>query len=194
MYRIMVIILMILTCLLPFTAAAEDEIGIVPKAANLMAEQMDRQIMRRIGIYSEDRSSVSIASTVPVFLGDLEQSSPLARQMAEEVIRWFVDAGYCVDEIRKGKEIVMTPRRGEMILTRQTSQLATRDVTTVAILAGTYTITRDSVRFNLKLLHTPSNEVLASASATVPVTTEVFPLLADRGNRNPLPSVFTRLR
>ena len=192
MYRIAIVILMILTCLLPLTAAAAE--GTVPKAATMMAQQMDSQIMRRVGTYPEGRACVSIVSTVPVFLGNLEQSSPLARQMAEEVMRCFVEAGYRVEEIRKGKEIVMTPRRGETILTRQTTQLADRDVSTVAVLAGTYTVTRDSVRFNLKLLHATSNEVLASSSATVPVTSELFPLLADRGGNNSMPSVFTRLR
>lgn len=192
MYRILVIIIMLMTCLLPLTAAAAE--GTVPKAANVMAEQMDKQIMRRIGSYPEGRACVSISPTVPVFLGNLEQTSPLARQMAEEVTRWFVEAGYRVEELRKGKDIVMEPRKGEMLLTRNLSQLANRDVSSVAILVGTYTVTQDNVRFNLKLLHTPSNEVLAMASATVPVTDELFPLLADKGpGRNPMPSVFTRL-
>ena len=193
MRRILIVMLMVLACLLPLSAAAV-ETGTVPKAADQMAQAMDVQIMRRLGAYpDEGRGSVGIAATVPVFLGDLTQSSPLARQMAEEVVRWFVNAGYRVDEIRKGSEIVMVPRSGEMILTRQRSQLASASVRTSLVLAGTYTITRESVRFNLRLLHAPTNEVLAMASATVPVTDELFPLLADRGNRTPLPSVFTRL-
>lgn len=65
MYRIAIVILMILTCLLPLTAAAAE--GTVPKAATMMAQQMDSQIMRRVGTYPEGRACVSIVSTVPVF-------------------------------------------------------------------------------------------------------------------------------
>ena len=53
MYRIAIVILMILTCLLPLTAAAAE--GTVPKAATMMAQQMDSQIMRRVGTYPEGR-------------------------------------------------------------------------------------------------------------------------------------------
>lgn len=190
MRRVLIVVILIISCLLPLTAAAR---GTVPEAADEMAAVMDQQIMRRVGNFPGGRANVSIATTVPVFLGDLDQSSPLARQMSEEVTRWFVGAGYRVDELRKGRDIIMEPRTGEMILTRQISRLETSQVRTVAVLAGTYTITRDSVRFNLRLLHSPSNEVLAMATGTVPVTEELFPLLADRGNRSPMPSVFTRL-
>ncbi|MEG2005093.1 MAG: FlgO family outer membrane protein, partial [Bilophila sp.] len=158
MRRILIFMVLIIACLLPLTAAAR---GTVPDAADQMATQMDQQIMRRVGTYPGGRANVTIATTVPVFLGDLDQSSPLARQMAEEVTRWFVTAGYRVDELRKGRDITMEPRTGEMILTRQLSRLESTQVHTVAILAGTYTITRDNVRFNLRLLHTPSNQVLA---------------------------------
>lgn len=190
MRRLLVFIILIIACLLPLSAAAE---GTVPDAADQMAAMLDQQIMRRLGNYPGGRTNVTIAATVPVFLGNLQQSSPLARQMAEELSRWFVTAGYRVSEIRKGADIVMEPRVGEMILTRHISKLANTNVRTAAILAGTYTITKDSVRFNVRLLHTPSNEVLAMATATVPVTEELFPLLADRGNATPMPSVFTRL-
>lgn len=190
MRRVLIVVILIISCLLPLTAAAR---GTVPEAADEMAVVMDQQIMRLVGNFPGGRGTVSIATTVPVFLGDLDQSSPLARQMSEEITRWFVAAGYRVDELRKGRDIIMEPRTGEMILTRQISRLESSQVRTVAVLAGTYTITRDSVRFNMRLLHSPSNQVLAMATGTVPVTEELFPLLADRGNRSPMPSVFTRL-
>lgn len=192
MYRILIMILMLLSCFLPLTAAAEE--ASVPKAAKLVAEQMDQQILRRLQNVKSARASISIVSTAPVFLSNLEQSSPLARQMAEEVVTRLVEAGYRVAEIRKGKEIVMTTYGGERLLTRNLSKLAQRDVTTSAILTGTYTISRDNVRFNMKLLSTPTNEVLASSSATVPVTTEITSLLADRRVGSFGPSVYTKLR
>lgn len=183
-------LLLALALLLPSMAKAAE--GTVPKAARAIAAQLDQQLAQRIGTHPGGKRSVSIAITVPVFLSNLGQSSPLARQMAEEITCFLVEAGYSVEEIRKGRDIVMEEGVGEMILTRNLNRLASRDVNSAAILAGTFTVTSESVRFNVKLLHTPTNEVLAMGTATVPVTTETFPLVADR--RGPmLPSVGTRL-
>lgn len=192
MYRLILLLILMLGVLLPFSAAAAER-GTVPTAADTMVSQIDNQLMRKIGTSSYGRNSVSIAITVPVNLGNLHQSSPLARQVAEEMTTLLVNAGYNVEDIRKGKDILMQEGVGEMLLTRDMSQLASRDVTSVAVLTGTYTVTANSVRFNLRLLHTPSNQVLASAAATVPVTNELFPLLADRTPGPTRPTVATRL-
>lgn len=206
MYRLILLIILMMSVLLPFTAAAESggsetivssaeytRSGTVPKAALAMARQLDTQLQRRVNGTGFGPSSVSIAITVPVSLSNLGKSSALARQMAEEVTTLLVQQGYQVDDIRKGREIVMEEGVGEMLLTRDVSRLANRDVSTAAVLTGTYTVTADAVRFNLRLLHTPTNQVLASATSTVPVTTELFPLLAERSSGPPMPTVMTRL-
>ncbi len=180
-----------MSILLPLTAAADE--GTVPRAAALITENIDRQLLRLIGSHPEGRSAVSVAVTVPVSLTELDKSSPLGRQMAAEITTLLVEKGYFVDEMRKGKDIVMKEYGGEMLLTRKQNRLARRDVHTAAVLTGTYTVTSESVRFNMQLLHTPTNQILASGAATVPVTAEVFPLLADRSRRAPVPSVMTRL-
>lgn len=192
MYRLILLLILTLSVLLPFTAAAAER-GTVPVAAGIMAKQLDTQLMKRISASAYGRDSVSIAITVPVSLSNLTLSSPLARQMAEEVTTLLVDMGYTVEDMRKGRDITMQPAVGEMLLTRDLGRLASRDVTSTAVLTGTYTVTADAVRFNVRLLHTTSNQVLASATATVPVTSELFPLLADRSSGPPMPSVMTRL-
>ncbi len=182
--------------------------GYAPKAANLMASQMDAQVMQKgnAGKGSanmqelparqlELRNSITIMATVPVNINNLEVSNALARQMSEEISRWFVSAGYRVQEIRKGKEIVFQKKQGEMLLTRDTKQLAQRHVSSVAVLAGTYVVTPKQVRFTMRLLHTPSNEVIAMSTATVPITPDVRPLLKE--STQPVkvtPSVQTRLQ
>lgn len=191
MYRLILLVILMLSVLLPFTAAAET--GTVPRAARAMASQLDKQLVRRLNNTGFGKDSVSISITVPVNLSNLSLSSPLARQMAEEVTTLLVQQGYEVEDIRKGVDITMQEGVGEMLLTRNLSRLASRDATSVAVLTGTYTVTANDVRFNLRLLHTPSNKVLASATASVPVTPELFPLLADRGDGPPRPSVQTRL-
>lgn len=190
MRRALVFIILAMSILLPFTAAAE---GTVPDAAAVIASSIDQQILKKIGTHPQGRNSVSIAVTVPVSLTDLNKSSPLGRQMAAEITTLLVEKGYVVDDIRKGKDIIMEEGVGEMLLTRKLNQLARRDVHTAAVLVGTYTVTSESVRFNIQLLHTPTNQILATGAATVPVTPEVFPLLADKTKRPPQPSVMTRL-
>lgn len=201
--RILVPFLLTLSLLLPLTAAAwspldllpgRQTIGFVPRTADAIGSQLDAQIMRLLTPDGYGREAVSIACTVPVLLDDLNRTSPLARQMMEELSRYFVALGYKVDELRKGDEVIMTPQKGEFLLTRDVRKLLDRNVTTQIVLTGTYTVTDLSVRFNMRLLHTPSNEVLAMAAGTVPVTEELVPLIADPATPPPLqPTVRTRL-
>ncbi len=179
-----------------------------PKAANSIAKQIDQQLMARGGLQdgalSKDklkarrkvvRRQITIVGTTPVNLNDLKVSNALARQMTEEVMRWLANAGYQVREIRKGRDLRFQEGVGEMLLTRKRSELDRTTSTSVAVLTGTYVISPEQVRFTMRLLHTPTNDVLGIGTATVPITPDVPPLL--RENRRPqriMPSVGTRLR
>lgn len=209
MARYFAILLLVTALLIPLTAAA---IGNVPRAGNDIAQQLDKQLMTRYGPKSTDtsdgvsmsgssanyttRQRISIMATVPVSLNNLQVSSPLARQMAEEISRWLISAGYIFEEIRKGQDIQFSSPTGETILTRDTAKLATRSVTSAGIMVGTYVITKEQVRFSIRILHTPSNEVLAMGTATVPITDDIRPLLYDV-SQNPvkvMPSIGTKLQ
>lgn len=185
----MIVLLMVL--LLPFTAAAfwpfDDEeaeeqmpdIGSVPAAAAELGHIMDVQLANYLGQCEYPARGVSLVITTPVDLRTLESASPLARQMSEEMAAWFVGAGYAVQEIRLAKSIMIKPDTGELFLTRDTNLMASHKVTAGAVLAGTYTITSKSVRFNMQLIHSGTNTVLAKGSVTIPVTRELQPLLVD---------------
>ncbi len=179
-----------------------------PRAANAMAADMDAQLMKRAGIYRgslsekeaaarafQIRRNITIVTTVPVNVNNLKLSNALARQMMEEASRWFVSAGYNVQEIRKGKELRFQEQTGEMLLTRKRSELHNTSASGVAVLTGTYVISPEQVRFSMRLLHTPTNDVLAMGTATVPITPDVPPLLIENtGGQRVQPSVYTRLR
>ena len=200
-YILFSIMLMFMALLLPFSAAAwfwqgekEPEIGIVPAAARQLADGLDLQLARRMGQHEAPARGVSILITTPVELRSLESSSPLARQMAEEMAGWFAEAGYMVQEIRLAGSIMIKPDTGELLLTRDTALMARHRATGAAVLTGTYTITSRSVRFNMQLIHAGTNAVLAKGSATVPITSELRPLLVDlHPSRHVVPSVGTRL-
>ena len=164
----------------PRAVASRSVEGIVPQAASAMGRQIDRQIVQRLMQPDTPAVGVSIAVTVPVDVNDLDVSNPLARQMAEEMARWFVQAGYSVQEIRKGRMVLSEPGNGEKLLTRRTNHLAKSNVDSAAIMTGTYTVTNQNVRFNIRVLHTASLEVLGMSTVSVPLTSEVKSLLGLR--------------
>lgn len=199
MQRFFIIILVLAALLFPLTAAAGD--GNVPAAAAEIGKQLDKQLMSRFTGSSMDGSSQASArarfmlmGTTPANINNLNMASPLARQMTEEVSRWMVNKGYRYDEIRKGSAIRFDERTGEFILTRNVSQLANKTGYGQGILAGTYVVSGQDVRFTISLIATNNNEVLAKASATVPITPDLRPMLVENYGGGMSPSVYTRLR
>ena len=197
---------LVLTILLiPMAAAAAR--GTVPLASDNMASDIDKQILSYFGVEQpgllkqeqrheprEIRRALSIACTVPVNLNNLESSSPIARQVSEEMARWFVNAGYRVHEIRKGQDVYFDLERGERLLTRDVKKLLRRDVQTEAVLAGTFVVTHEQVRFSMRLLHVPSNEILGMATATIPISDDIKGLVTDPKEAKVAPSIGTKLK
>lgn len=169
--------------------------GVVPQAASAMGRIIDRQVVQRLQQPESPAQGVSIAVTVPVSVNDLEESNPLARQMAEELARWFSQAGYSVQEIRKGKTLLFEPATGEMLLTRRTELLSSDALRSTAVVTGTYTITPLHARFNIRMVQTSSQEVLGIATVSIPLTGELRPLLGNgaRGAISIQPTVATTL-
>lgn len=204
MIRIIIIALALAAMLFPLTAAAE---GNVPAAAACLGKQLDRQMMERFGFESSNtfgnnqnnnyaRSRIMIMGTTPANLGNLQAASGLARQLTEEVARWLKNRGYKYEDIRKGRDIRFERKVGEFVLTRQVPRLQTTQGVGQAILAGTYVLSRDDVRVNMELISVTTNEVLAKAAATIPITSDLAPLLSESSSPGAgmIPSVYTRLQ
>lgn len=169
--------------------AAPALAGGVPETARDLAAELDAQIVERLQLVEGPAKGQVLMVTTPASLDDLEMSSPLARLFAEELASWFVQAGYRVQDIRKGKTVLFAPKTGELLLTRDVQLLAENQVPSALILVGTFTETSRSVRFNIKLIHAPDNEVLAMSSRTIPMSPELAELATD-ANRSRL----TRLK
>jgi hypothetical protein len=207
--RLILLFLALAILLIPAAAAAGmASRGTVTVAADDMAAAIDKQILGHFGVeqpgfFSKKkpahhplriRRALSISCTVAVDLNNLENTSPVGRQISEEMARWFVEAGYKVKEIRKGRDVHIDVNRGEMVLTRDVRKLLSADVTTEAVLAGTYVVTPEQVRFSMRLLHVPSNDILGMATATVPITDDLKPLLHDMKETKVVPSIGTKLK
>ena len=202
MPRLVLIILVLAVMLFPLAAAA----GNVPRAGEDIAEQLDEQLMMRYAGTSPDmskkelralaRSRILIMGTTPANINDLEQANPLARQMLEEVSSDLVDMGYRYEELRRGKDIRFDKRTGEFILTRDVRKLASKSGVGQAILAGTYVASGQQVRFTMSLISVATNEVIAKAMGTVPITPDLVPLLQENmpAGSGLKPSVYTRLQ
>ncbi len=198
-YSLLLIFILMLALFLPFTAAASIWDFLkgpeVPAAAKTIAKEIDKQLSRKYITEDFTKHDLMIIPTVPVSVDNLDVTSPLSRQMSEELTSQFATLGYGLTELRKAKELSIIPQKGEFMLTRELDELALENAHGVAVMTGTYIISTINVRYNVTLIHLPSNEILAKASATVPIRDELMPLLYDDVERPPLmPSVQTKLQ
>jgi len=158
-------------------AAQETRVESIPNTAAKIAASLDAQLVTQLGLVEGPAKGTSLIITTPVNLNDLERSSPLARLLAEEMAAWFVQAGYKVREIRKGKNILFDPKNGELLLSRHVEFVNQGFVKSALVLTGTYAMTTKNVRFNVRLVSAPGNEVLAMGCQTLPLSPEVVELV-----------------
>ncbi len=185
-------LLLAMALLLPMAAAA----GMLPNMAAEMADELDAQLAKRFNISKRPLQNMSLIMTTPVSLGNFEASSPLARLVAEEMSTWFVSSGYNVKEIRRGQNILFAPHRGEFLMTRKARLLQRKNMGTELIVTGTYTVTSKHVRFNMRIIHAATNNILAMCSATLPMSSEAYDLVGVEDGPNILgikPNVSTSL-
>ena len=189
---LLVVLLLSMALLLPMAAAA----GMLPNMAAEMADELDAQLAQRFGISKRPLQNISLIMTTPVSLGNFEATSPMARLVAEEMSTWFVSAGYNVKEIRRGQNILFAPNRGEFLMTRKARLLQRKNMGTELIVTGTYTVTSKHVRFNIRVVHAATNDILAMCSATLPMDDEAWELASGDEGPNILgikPNVSTSL-
>ncbi len=187
------VLLALLALLLPAVPAMA---GMLPDMAAETADELDAQLVQRLGGIERPAQGMTLIVTTPANLSNLELTCPLARLYAEELATWFVSMGYRVQEARKAQTIMFAPGRGEFGLTRNADIIDEQNLSAMLLLTGSYTVTSQSVRFNMRLIHAATNETLAMASATLPITREVLELLEDGSGMSMMgisPSVATQI-
>jgi hypothetical protein len=180
----------------PLSARAMD----MNEAAASMSREMEAQLALRFGAAGRN---ISIIVTTPVDINNFEESCVIARQIQEYLSYWLVQAGYGVQEIRKGESILFRKETGELLLTRDRELAASKRVGSVLTLAGTYTLTSKSIIFNVRLMQTGGLEVYAMSSVSIPITKETRAMLSQGANASSSnsghsyvsiePSVYSRL-
>ena len=106
----------------------------------------------------------------------LEKSSTLGRLISEQVAARFTYAGHRMIEMKFGNAVYMKRDQGELMLTREISNLA-KNHDAQAVIVGTYGESQDFVSVNLKVIQPTSNVVLAVHDYTLPRDNNIKSLL-----------------
>ncbi|MCL1890172.1 MAG: FlgO family outer membrane protein [Desulfovibrionaceae bacterium] len=166
---------LLLCLLLPPAQALADTL--MTKAASAMGREMHRQLAERFG-EQEGTNAFSMIVTTPVDLNNLEESNAVARQMQEELSRWFIQTGYNVQEVRQGKALLMRPSTGELLLTRNKDLIPDKEARSALTLVGTYSMSSRNMTFNVRLVRTGGPDVYAMSNITLPVSGELRSMLS----------------
>jgi len=143
-----------------------------------IGEELARQLTEN-NRYGHNSDSTLILTTL-VNLDDLSETTRFGRTVSESLATSMFRKGYGVVEMRRTAGVFIKDNGGELVLTRDAGRLA-REHRADAIVAGTYSLTPDSVIINLKLLDAGSQEVLSVAGMELDRTYTIDYLLAGGG-------------
>ncbi|WP_462323693.1 FlgO family outer membrane protein [Desulfoplanes sp.] len=148
-----------------------------------LGQDLVHQLRTRAARRGNDLGRSEFVVTTPANLDNLDQTSPLARCVAEDLSMWLVRHGYSVKEIRRSDAIVMEPGLGEMGLTRDPDSLYKTTATGTLLVTGTYTVVNDQVLFHIRIVEAGSNRVLAMGPLRLTRTSDTDILLTHNDKR-----------
>lgn len=113
----------------------------------------------------------------------LDSSSTLGRVSSENIASRVTAAGFKVIEMKFGNSVYMKQNEGEMVLTREISNIAkTHNVQ--AVMVGSYGVGTESVYVNIKLVRPGSESgVIAAMDYSIPRTKEVDEMLRSQASK-----------
>jgi TolB-like protein len=110
-----------------------------------------------------------------VELDTLNESSTLGRSISEQVQARLTQRGYAVIEAKLRGQMVMNKAQGELMLSRELRDLQ-KSHSAEAVVVGTYTLARNYVYVNLKMIG-PDNIALGAHNYALPLDRNVRALL-----------------
>ncbi len=127
---------------------------------------------------SKDRTlpvdATMLVATV-VELDTLNESSALGRNISEQVQARLTQRGYAVVEAKLRGQMLMNKVQGELMLSRELRDLQ-KSHSAEAVVVGTYTLARNYVYVNLKMIG-PNNVALAAHNYALPLDRNVRAML-----------------
>ena len=126
------------------------------------ADQLLAQLNNNLG----PNNTLIIATLANI--DQLESSSTLGRIISEQVSSRFTQSGYRMVELKFRNSLYISQGEGELMLTRQVSELANAH-DAQAVIVGTYAQGSNSIFVNLKVVQPNSNIVLAVHDYVLPL-------------------------
>ena len=95
---------------------------------------------------------------------DLSKTSKFGRILQEHISSRLVQLGYTVKEIKMTGQLVIEPKSGESILSRDINKIAP-SVKSQALLVGTISVTNRTMYVSSRLVHPVTNMIIASTDS-----------------------------
>lgn len=115
-------------------------------------------------------------------IGQLEESSPLGRLIAEQLASRLANAGYTVTEVRLRQGLLVREGEGQFVLSHDARQL-TQSAGAQAVVAGTFTPAKDAVYVNLKILQASDGRIMGGHDYKLPIDENIKRLTRLSGTR-----------
>ncbi len=153
--------LLILLCL---SAACQPRTGGTVSVMSPDFFGIGENLARQLAMNHRDQSLADerLLMTTMVPLERLDQTSDFGRVLTESLATQLFHHGAEIIETRRLEELVIAPRKGELMLSRRAADLAANHQAT-AVVAGTYTLTPQTVIINVRLLDAATDGVLSVA-------------------------------
>ncbi len=115
--------------------------------------------------------------TTVVTIDDLYKTSRFGRTLTESLSTRLFSNGFSVIDVRKSSDLLIKNNTGELMLTRDAGLIA-KQHEAEAVIAGTYSLTTQTVIINLKMIDAGSQEVISVAGLEIQRSNNIDDLLA----------------
>lgn len=109
-------------------------------------------------------------------IDNLEDSTSLGRLIGEQLSIRFAQHGYTVIEPKLHKDLIMIPRTGEFMFSREVFEIA-RQQDIDMVVAGTYATAQDEIYITLKMLNCRNGKIMSSYAYALPLGPNTLALL-----------------
>lgn len=137
-----------------YVGADENLISLSYKISEELEENAVPQLMPR-------NPDQPLLTTTFVDNNDLTKTSPFGRILQEHITSRFVQLGYTVKEIKLRNNLLIKPKSGEIMLSRDVNMI-NPSLSAQAILVGTYSYTNRIMYISARLIN-PENSTIVSS-------------------------------
>ncbi len=135
--------------------------GLLNSKVIFLADQLENNLSGAI------KSMPTVVATF-VSVNNFDHTNTFGRWLTEALIHELQVRGWNVTDIRLSKSISMN-KRGEFVLTRDSSKVKNSNVRVGLMVTGTYLIAGSQVIVNARVIDAVSGRVVSTAQAVVPI-------------------------